>query len=73
MENLARIYNKGAHVSGVQMCHKLIDDNCQNEETVGIFLKHLSNKNMLTVAKASSAGSFLFLQFHASLFGYVAL
>lgn len=57
-ENLARIYNKGAHKSGVNMCHKLIDQNCDSQEVVGIFLRQLANKNMLVIAKAASAGSF---------------
>jgi len=85
-QHLARIYNKGAHKSGVQGCHALIDDHCVappnvdaaiatefHQSTVGIFLKALSNKNLLQVAKSASAGSFQFLQFHASLFGYLAL
>jgi len=38
-ENLARIYNKGAHKSGVTACHSLIDQHCQTEEVLGIFLK----------------------------------
>jgi len=62
----------------VQECHRLIDENCEEPrevigKVVGIFLKALCNKNLLQVAKSSSAGSFQFLQFHASLFGYLAL
>jgi hypothetical protein len=60
-QNLARIYNKGAHKSGVQACHKLIDDNSDSPEVVGVFLLALSDKNLLQVAKAASAGSFQFL------------
>ena len=72
-ENLARIYNKGAHKSGVEGCHRLIDQYFDSQEVVGIFMKNLSDKNLLQVAKSASAGSFQFLQFHASLFGYMAL
>jgi hypothetical protein len=60
-QNLARIYNKGAHKSGVQACHKLIDENSDSPEVVGVFLLALSDKNLLQVAKAASAGSFQFL------------
>ena len=75
--NLARIYNKGAHKSGVQVTQNLIDENCEHPREVigkicGIFLKALCNKNLVQVAKSSSAGSFQFLQFHATLFGYLA-
>ena len=60
-QNLARIYDKGAHKSGVTNCHKLIDEYCGQPEVVSIFLKALCNKGSLTVAKSSSANSFLFL------------
>lgn len=71
-QNLARIYTRGGHKSGVEGCQKLIADNCQSSEVVGIFLRALCNKNLLQVAKSASSGSFKFLEFHASLFGYMA-
>ena len=46
-ENLARIYNKGAHRSGVEGCTRMIDENCDKVEVVGVFLKHLSDKGLL--------------------------
>jgi hypothetical protein len=51
-QNLARIYDKGAHKSGVTACHKLIDEYCDQPEVVSIFLKALCNKGSLTVAKS---------------------
>jgi len=72
-ENLARIYNKGAIKSGVQGCHTMIDQNSGNPEVVGIFLKTLCNKNLIAISKSASSGGFQFLQFHACLFGYMAL
>ena len=51
----------------------LIDENQDSPEVVAIFLKSLTNKNLLRVAKSSSQGSFKFLAFHASLFGHLAL
>ena len=71
-KNLARIYTKGGHKSGVEGCQKLIEENCHSPEVVGLFLKSLCNKNLLQVAKSASAGSFKFLEFHASLFGFMA-
>ena len=58
-------------------CHNLIDENCAEPrevvgKIVGIFLKAMCNKNLLQVAKSSSAGAFQGLAFHASLFGYLA-
>ena len=70
--NLARIYSRGGHKSGVEGCQKLIAEHCQSPEVVGVFLRALCNKNLLQVAKSASAGSFKFLEFHASLFGYMA-
>ena len=35
-------------------------------------MKELCNKNLLTIAKSASSGCFMFLSFHASLFGYMA-
>ena len=50
--NLSRIYNKGAHKSGVMNCHKIIDEYCAEPrevvgKIVGIFLKAMCNKNLL--------------------------
>lgn len=72
-ENLARIYNKGAHKSGVTGCLRLLKQYSEQPEVVGVLLKQLSNKNLLIVAKSASAGSFQFLAFHASLFGSMAV
>ena len=46
-QNLARIYNKAAHKSGVVKCHQLIEQNCNSPEVVTIFLNAMSNKNLL--------------------------
>lgn len=53
-ENLARVYNHGAHKSGVQACMKIIDQYSGQAEVVNIFLKSLTNKNLMRVAKSSS-------------------
>ena len=70
---LAKVYNKGALTAGVEGCRKLIDENRDSPEVSGVFLKALSNKNLLQIAKSASAGSFQSLQQHARLFGYLAL
>jgi len=57
-QNVARIYNKGAHKSGVMKCHQLIEENCHSPEVVTIFLNAMSNKNLVQVAKSASAGCF---------------
>lgn len=51
--NLARLYTKAAHKSGVQGCHKLIDEHCHSSSNVHIFLNSLSKKQYLEFIKSS--------------------
>jgi hypothetical protein len=57
-KNLARLYSKGGHKSGVEGCHQMIEDNTNNPDAVGIFLNSLSNKNLLALARNQSNTSF---------------
>lgn len=52
----------------------MINEYCGNAEAATIFLRALSNKNVTLIAKSPTGVlNFQFLQFHASLFGYMAL
>ena len=56
-ESLSKLYKKGTDKSGWEGCTKLIHQNYQDQESVGVFLSALSKKDLLTFAKSQTNGA----------------
>jgi hypothetical protein len=70
---LARVYDKGSYNSGVKGCQQMITEYSHSQEVASIFLKALTDKNSVMIAKAQSTNlNFMALSLHVNLFGFMA-
>ena len=49
--SLARIYDKGAHKSGIQECQKIIREFSHSQEAATVFLKALTDSMITKIQK----------------------
>ena len=73
-KNLARVYDRGSHQSGVTDCHQMLQQHCAMIESVPIFLKALLDKAVPTLAKDGEKASYNHVVFaaHIGLLGRMA-
>ena len=73
--NLARIYDKGAHKSGIQECQKIIREHSHSQEAATVFLKALTDAMVTKIQKQNAPNeNSVALPFvaHISLIGLMA-
>ena len=56
--HLARVYDRGSINSGVQGCHKMINEFAGNAQVGSVFLRALMDKGAVTAAKSKSGQNF---------------
>jgi hypothetical protein len=72
--HLARVYDRGAHMSGTEGCLQMINDYSNDAEIATIFIRSLTDNFPTLVAKEEPGKiNFQSMSFHATLFGYMGV